>query len=123
MVCLRAIFAELYLHSSLQRLVPELYAQLLVNSIELLRVDLPAVTRQQHVHAPKSEPDTGLAYLLDALFQRGLAGSTRRVAVGHGIEPDPVLRLLDDERLSHASVNFDAFMRFRSPPNQGFDWS
>ena len=29
-----------------------------------------------------------------------------------------VLALLDDERLSRASVNFDAFIRFRSSPSQ-----
>ena len=32
-----------------------------------------------------------------------------------------VLALPDDERLSRASVNFDAFMRFPSSPSQGFD--
>lgn len=70
------------------RLGLKLHAQLLVNAIGLLSVDLPALPAQQHMHAPVAEAHARLANLPYPLFQSGLPRPTGFVAIGSRIEPD-----------------------------------
>lgn len=65
----RTTLPKLRFQPPLRRLVPELHAQLLVNAIGLLPINLPALALQQHVDTPISEPDTDLTNLFDSLFQ------------------------------------------------------
>ena len=70
------IVAQLRLHSSLRRLVAQLQAQFVVNSMGLLQVDLPAFATQKDMDAPVPVADARLANLFDPSFQAGLLAAT-----------------------------------------------
>lgn len=78
-------------------------------------VDLPSLVPQQDVHAPIPEPHSGLTDLSHPLFQSGLTGPARRVAVGLGVEADQPQALRIDisqsPRISSTSALFRPALR------------
>ena len=74
------------LDPSLWSLVAQLQAQLVVNPMSFLQVDLPAFATQEDMDAPVAVADARLANLLDAGFNAGLLATTRFVMVGRTIE-------------------------------------
>lgn len=70
---------------ALGRLVAELKAQLIVNSMCLLDVDIPALALKHDMHAAVAIPNACRAYLLDAGFEAGLIGAARFVMVGGAV--------------------------------------
>ena len=82
-----AILTQLRLDPTLRRLVAQLQAQLFVKSIDPLRIDDPAVTAQQNMHAPVALPHAGLADLFDSMLEVGLAAALGLVDVERSIDP------------------------------------
>ena len=80
------IVAQFRLASSLRRLVAQLKAQLVVNPMSSLQVDLPPFATQEDMDAPVPVADARLENLLDAGFDAGLVATTGFVMVGRTIE-------------------------------------
>lgn len=66
------VFPQLRLHPSLGRLVAQLEAQLIVNPVRSLHVDLSAFAAKKNVDATIAIADTRLSDLADAGFNVGL---------------------------------------------------
>jgi hypothetical protein len=64
------------------RLAAQLQAQLVVNPMRLLQIDLPALTAQKNMDAPVAIPNARLADLFDAGFKAGLLVAARFVMIG-----------------------------------------
>ena len=76
------IVAQLRLDFSLRRLVTQLKAQLVVNPMGFLHVDLPAFAPQEDMDAPVAIPDARLADLFNPGFDAGLLAAAGFVMVG-----------------------------------------
>jgi len=76
-----AVFPQLRLHPALGRLVAELEAQLVVNPVGSLHVDLPAFTAKKNVDAAIAIADARLADLTDAGFDAGLLAAAGFVVI------------------------------------------
>ncbi|QKV19662.1 hypothetical protein HTY61_14965 [Oricola thermophila] len=99
---------------------------------QLRDVHLPTLPAQQHTHPAKAVTNTGFANLLDPSFEAGLSDAAASVLVSRGVEPkNPAglafrqisaagVRASPCPRINafRASLNFDAFVRFRSSPRQ-----
>lgn len=68
-----AILAQLRLYAPFGDLVAQLQAHLLVQAIDPLRIDRPAVAPQQNMDAPVAVTDACLADISNALLKVGLA--------------------------------------------------
>lgn len=73
------------LHPALGRFVAELEAQLIVNPVRLLHVDLLPLTAKKSVDATVPIADTRLPDLTDAGFDAGLLAAARFVVIRRGV--------------------------------------
>jgi hypothetical protein len=81
------ILPQLRLHAPLGHLVAQLQAQLLVEPVDPLGVDDPALAPQQHVDAAIAVAHPRLGDLLDPLHESGLRAALALVVVGRRLRP------------------------------------
>jgi hypothetical protein len=67
--------------------VPDLQADLDIESIDALRVDQPSLALQKHVYSPITIPDSRRCDLLNALLKTGLRSSASLVEVARLLKP------------------------------------
>lgn len=82
-----AVLAQLRLHAPFGNLVAQLQAHLLVQAIDPLRIDRPAVAPQQNMDAPVAVTDACLADISNALLQVGLAAPLGLVDIERSVDP------------------------------------
>ena len=92
------VIAQLGLHPPFRRLVPQLHAQLPVNTIDFLDVDAPALAVQEHMNPAIAVAHTCLADLLDPLFDGSLIGAAGFVVERRTIKSDGATRRPDRDR-------------------------
>jgi hypothetical protein len=81
-----SITPKFRLDPALGHFVSQLKAQLNLDPMRLLVVDLPADTAQQHMHAAIAVTHARRANLLNPSFKAGLIGATGFVMVARGVE-------------------------------------